>query len=41
MPVLMLILRVNMKSRRNFGQHAVLSLLSLFLLCFSIGTAKV
>ena len=41
MPVLMLILPVNMKSGRNFGQHAVLSLFTLLLLCFPIGTAKV
>ena len=41
MPVLLLIWRVNMKSGRNFGQHAVLSLFSLLLLCFPIGTAKV
>ena len=41
MPVLMLILPINMKSGRNFGQHAVLSLFSLLLLCFSIGTAEV
>ena len=41
MPVLLLIFRINMKSGRNFGQHAVLSLFSLLLLCFPIGTAKV
>ena len=41
MPVLLLILPVSMKSGRNFGQHAVLSLFSLLLLCFPIGTAKV
>ena len=41
MPVLMLILLVNMKSGRNFDQHAVLSLFSLLLLCSPIGTAKV
>ena len=36
MPVLLLILRINMKSGRNLGQHAVLSLFSLLLLCFPI-----
>ena len=41
MPILLLILRINMKSGRNFGQHAVLSLFSLLLLCSPIGTAKV
>ena len=41
MPILLLILRVNMQCGRNFGQHAVLSLFSLLLLCFPIGTAKV
>ena len=41
MPVLLLILRVNMKSGRNFGKHAVLSLFSLLLLCFPIGSVKV
>ena len=41
MPVLLLILPVSMKSGRNFGQHAVLSLFSLLLLCFPIGIAKV
>ena len=41
MPVLLIILPVSMKSGRNFGQHAVLSLFSLLLLCFPIGTAKV
>ena len=41
MPVLLLILPVSMKFGRNFGQHAVLSLFSLFLLCFPVGTAKV
>ena len=41
MPALLLILPVSMKSGRNFGQHAVLSLFSLLLLCFPIGTAKV
>ena len=41
MPVLLLRLPVSMKSGRNFGHHAVLSLFSLLLLCFPIGTAKV
>ena len=41
MPVLLLILRINMKCGRNFGRHAVLSLFSLFLLSLPIGTAKV
>ena len=41
MPVLMLILPVNSKFGRNFGYHAVFSLLRLLLLCFSTGTAKV
>ena len=36
----MLILPVNMKCGRNFGQHAVFSVSHLLLLCFSTGTAK-